>query len=371
MKKILFSILITVISIFPFKVMAEGYISAAPKSLTIEQGSSKAFTITAYNAIGDVYISSSNSGVASVSTEEWGTGMVEEKNTKTGTIIVTGKSLGSTTINLTIDGATFDSEDLSDQTIIINVTVVEKPTPPPAPPAQPSQPSTNNNTNNTNKKEETKKNNDATLKLLSITEGKINFDKNKTEYNVEVEYNIEKITLKAEANNSKSKVTLPKDLNLKVGKNTFEIKVEAEDKTTKIYKLNVTRLERKLSTNSRLKSIEIKGSSLTLEDNKYVYDIKDIKTNSIEINAVTEDENATVKVYGEKSIGKQDVIVIEVTAEDGTTSNYILHVNNIEDEKQNNKYNIILYVIIIVLALLSVGISTGVIIKLNKKRNNI
>lgn len=69
MKKVLYSVLLTLFVLFPASVFAEGYISASPGLLTI----------TAYNTIGDVSISSSNSGIASVSTGYWGTGMVDEK----------------------------------------------------------------------------------------------------------------------------------------------------------------------------------------------------------------------------------------------------------------------------------------------------
>ena len=114
MKKLLSTIILGLFILFPLNVYAEGYVSVSPTSITIEQGSSKSFTITAYNAIGDVTIKSNNSGVASVSTGEWGTGMVDEKQTKTGTVTVTGNSVGTTTITLSIDAATsHDNSGLS------------------------------------------------------------------------------------------------------------------------------------------------------------------------------------------------------------------------------------------------------------------
>lgn len=127
MKKILYRILLTLFIIFPFGVLAEGYITATPETLTIEKDSSESFTITAYNVIGDVSIKSNDSSVATVDTNEWQTGMVEEKTKQTGTIKVTGKNVGKTTITLTIDdAATYDEEDLSGKTQTITVNVVEK-----------------------------------------------------------------------------------------------------------------------------------------------------------------------------------------------------------------------------------------------------
>ena len=291
------------------------------------------------------------------------------------TVTIKANSVGTGTISYSSIG--YSDEEFTTHSISstsTTITIKEKEQAKPTTPAtNPSTPSTNNNTstnNTTNSEtEDNKKSNDATLKSLTISEGKINFDKNKTEYNIEVSNDIEKITLKAEANNSKSKVTLPNDLSLKLGKNAFEIKVEAEDKTTKIYKINVTRLERKLSSNSKLKSIEIKGYDITLEENKYVYDLKNIKTSTLDIKAIAEDETSSVKIYGDKYIGKDDTIVIKVEAEDGTISNYIIYANN-SNINENNSNNIPVYIIVIVLAIISLGISVAVIVKSKKKNKN-
>lgn len=118
--------LIAILLLFPVSVLAEGNVSVSPDSLTIEQGESVILTITAYNTIGDVTIKSNNNDVASVNIEEWETGIVEEKETKTCSITVTGNNVGITTITLTIDAATFDEQDLSGQTKTIAVNVLEK-----------------------------------------------------------------------------------------------------------------------------------------------------------------------------------------------------------------------------------------------------
>ena len=126
MKKVIKGLLlIAMLILFPRNVLAYGGITISPNSLTIEEGSSGTFTITAENTIGDVSISSNDSSIASVSAGSWGTGMVERDQTKSGTITVTGKSVGVATINLTLDGATFDEEPISGQRKI-SVTVVKK-----------------------------------------------------------------------------------------------------------------------------------------------------------------------------------------------------------------------------------------------------
>ena len=104
--------------LIPTRVFAAGYINPSTSSLTIQQGSSTTFSITAFNAIGDVSISSSNTAVATVSASSWSTGMVGDGETKSGTITVTGVGVGSAQIILNVDGATFDNESVSGKKVI-------------------------------------------------------------------------------------------------------------------------------------------------------------------------------------------------------------------------------------------------------------
>ena len=82
-----------------------------------------------------------------------------------------------------------------------------------------------------------------TLKNLKI--GKINFEfsKDKLEYNLEVEYDVDIINISYELDDSSSTVASLKEVNLKVGLNKINIKVTAENKDEKVYTLNITRKE--------------------------------------------------------------------------------------------------------------------------------
>ena len=133
MKKILINIIFMSLLLFPLTVFAKGDITTSPDSLTIEVGSSKTFKISAYNTIGDVTISSSDTSVASVDKNTWETGMTDENKTVEGTITVKGEKVGTTAITITIDGATFDEEDLTGQTRSVSVNVIDKSTPNPTP----------------------------------------------------------------------------------------------------------------------------------------------------------------------------------------------------------------------------------------------
>lgn len=128
MKKVVVSLVLAVVwALLPASVLAMGGVAVSTAGVTVEVGSTATFTVAATNVIGDVTIVSSNVGVATVSAGEWGTGMVDEGQTKSGTITVTGVSEGNTVIVLTLDAATFDGEDLTGQTRTVTVNVVAKP----------------------------------------------------------------------------------------------------------------------------------------------------------------------------------------------------------------------------------------------------
>jgi uncharacterized protein YjdB len=254
MKKIVFSLLLTILMVFPIGVFASGGISVSPSSLSMEVGQSKTFTITATNTIGDVTISSSNSGVASVSAGSWGTGMVDSGQTKSYNVTVTGVSEGTATITVLIDDAsTFDAEDLSGQTRTVSVTVTKKPENNPVPTTPVVKPDTNNNNNtnnnnsnsndtNTETKKEEKKSDNSKLKKLSIENYELT-KVNDNKYTLTVDNKITMVTVKAEAEDAKAKVTGTGLHELKVGDNELEVVITAEDGSLNKIRIVVTRSE--------------------------------------------------------------------------------------------------------------------------------
>lgn len=230
MKKVLYSILFAILVLMPTRVFAAGYISPSTGSLSIQQGSSTSFSITAYNAIGDVTITSSNPSVATVSTSSWSTGMVGSGETKVGTVTVTGVGVGAATITLTVDGASFDDEDLSGQrTITVNVTAKPEVTPSTPTPSNPSTPtpSTPADTRSTNTK----------LSKLTVN------GKELSNYTLEVGNYVEKVDIAATAADSKAKVSGAGSKELKVGENVFDIVVTAEKGNTTTYTVKIIRKE--------------------------------------------------------------------------------------------------------------------------------
>lgn len=400
-------ILVLALVVFPNIIFATGDITVSPTSLTIEEGKSATFTIKAVNTIGDVTIKSSDSNVAKINISEWETGMVEDGQTKTGTVTVSGISKGTAVITLTLDAATFDSEDLSGQTRKVNVTVKKY--------------STNNNlsdikidgesindfsASNTTYSLSTDKGSinitatseDGTAKIegignktlkygvnkieikvtsetgaiktytlnvtrndnrdtnnylssLSTDKGEITFNKETLNYKLEVEDTVDKIEIKATAESEKAKVAGTGSKTLKYGDNKIEIKVTAENETVKTYVINVNRKDNR-SNDATLSELNIEELEIDFDKNTTKYDIEvDNDVESINIEAKTSSDKAKISGLGKKSlkVGK-NTFTIKVTAENGKVKNYTLNITRSEDEeseidKENETIEVISYTI--------------------------
>lgn len=231
MKKIkLFAIAFITMLLLPLSVFASGSISPSPRSITITKGGTASFTVSASNAVGRVDISSSNSSVATVNkSSEW-----LENNSVT--VTVTGVSAGTTTINVKLsDAATFDEEELSGN-YTVTVTVVEpnnngsnnngnnKPN--------------NNNSNNSNRNDNLSKNNSiGSLEIEGYDLKKID-DNN---YELSVSNNVSSIIINGKSADKKAKIEGLGEKQLKIGENTFEIVVTAENGSKNKILIKVTR----------------------------------------------------------------------------------------------------------------------------------
>ncbi len=206
MKKILTILLVGmfVITAFCNNVYAKGSIKPSATSLTMEEGGSKTFKISASNAAGRVDISTSNSSVATVSVKsKW-------LDNNSVSVKVTGKAVGTATITVRLsDAATFDEEVLN-KTYKITVKVTEP------------------------------KNKNNNLSSISVDGYKL-VKKSDTSYTLDVGNSVSKITIKATAADSKASVSGTGTKSLKEGKNTFNVVVTAESGAKKTYTIVVTR----------------------------------------------------------------------------------------------------------------------------------
>ena len=87
---------------------------------------------------------------------------------------------------------------------------------------------------------ETKSNN-ANLKNIELSEGKIEFNKDTLEYTINVKNEVDKIKVNSTLEDSKATVEGNGEYELKVGINEIKLSVKAEDGTVKEYKIKVIR----------------------------------------------------------------------------------------------------------------------------------
>ena len=190
------------------------------------------------------------------------------------------------------------------------------------------------------------------------------FKKDKYEYEVLVKEDVDKAIFDAKAEDDKSNVSLDGNTSLKEGKNVFNIKVTAEDNSSKIYKVIITK-EKAKSKNSKIKSIKIKGYDFSFDGNSKTGYLK-VKENvdKLNITVVLDDLKSTYKITGNESLKDGSIIKINVISENNDTSTYRIIIEKNKDVSKSNN----LIVIIIITAVL-LGLILFFIIFKNKNKN--
>ena len=218
-------------------------------------------------------------------------------------------------------------------------------------------------------------NDDNTLKNL-IVEGYVitpKFDKDVYEYSLNVDKNVEDITINALATYDLAKILGTGNYKLATGENTFYITVIAENNTEQKYTLVVN----KNKGNSKLENIEIKGYDLDkkFSSDDYIYSITvNSDVEKLDINAIAVD-NAQIEILGneELKVGENNVI-IRVSDEDKGTTTYKIIVNKLTGEEQkiieqNNRLLKILFIIFVVSIIIMITV-IGIFLKKNYKFKN-
>ena len=200
------------------------------------------------------------------------------------------------------------------------------------------------------------KNSDITLQTLTISKGKLDFNKNKYLYFVDLENNIDDIEITAIPTNNKTTVKIDKPKKLSVGKNYITITTTAEDKTTGKYTIIVNR-KQKLSNDTTIKSFIIKNYELNFKNDIYEYELAIANENKLDIEITLNNAKAKYIVKGNKNLNNNSIILIKVTAEDGSIKEYKIKIKKtissqdssinkeenikeeIDDYKDNNKEN--------------------------------
>lgn len=215
-------------------IISINYVKAASYDVTVTSktvtvGNSVTLTIKGNDLAGRFDLSSSNSSVASLSNNSL---FIDNNSTS---ITITAKSVGTATITIIpTDVTAYDNNTITGNKTI-TITVKDKPT---------SNPSTggNNSGTTTNPTPTKKKSTNNYLSSLTIEGYTLDkeFKKEETEYSIMVENDVNKIKINAQLDDSSAKVTGIGEVEVKEGINKLEIKVTAENGSTRTYTLNVT-----------------------------------------------------------------------------------------------------------------------------------
>ena len=214
---------------------------------------------------------------------------------------------------------------------------------------------------NIKRKDNRSNNND--LSSLSLSKGQLEFDKNITNYTINLPYETEQIEVSYELSDKKGKAEIIGNETLSVGENNLTIKVTAENGDVKEYKITIIRDKKIEVTNSnKISNIQIKGYDISFNKNKFEYTIN-TSDKQLEIEVTLEDNNSTYEIIGNENLNEGSVISIIVTDKDGNNNIYKLIIKNDNNQLNSN---------IMLTTLLIISIVTNIILSfiLIKKKTN-
>ncbi len=216
------------------------------------------------------------------------------------------------------------------------------------------------------------KSNDSYLNSLVVNGATIspNFNKDVSSYTVTVPYDMEKLDISYVTSNNKAKVEIIGNDELQVGTNNVQVKVTAEDGSVRIYMINATRAA--FSAKNNLKILSANGFTLnpSFDKDRLEYNLK-VKSNtdSLDLTAIAENENAKVEITGNGNFKTgNNVVLIKVTDENGFTKYYQINVDKPEAAVMGMSIGQFLMFLLLGLGLLGVLILLIVLLKRRKDR---
>lgn len=191
---------------------------------------------------------------------------------------------------------------------------------------------------------------DTSLKNIKLDHGNILFEKNKYEYTINVEYNVNKLNIDAIPNNDDATIKI-ENKDLVVGENIIKINVNNK-KASSVYTLTVIREENIDKSVANLKKLEIKEySKLDFEPNVLDYNLYFNEIPSfLNIKATASNSDAKIEIVNNEDLINDDRVIIKVTLND-ITREYTL---NIYEKKVdgNNKVAIVITLIILIITII-------------------
>ena len=220
--------------------------------------------------------------------------------------------------------------------------------------------------------------NDATLKSLKVEGVDFEFKSSQLEYNLSVKSSISSVKIEAVKNHEKANIDYKNNVTLNTGSNNIEIKVIAEDGTTKVYKLNITREEEV----PIVKDIKITGIDFEFDPKTYSYKIE-TTLSKLDFNVTLSSETATSEITNNEDLKNNSIV--KIIAKDGdetvTYSFRIINIDKSVDIKTNtdtvvttgttNNNSLKQYEMIIGLGVFGLGIMSALIAVLLKRKSKV
>lgn len=199
------------------------------------------------------------------------------------------------------------------------------------------------------------KNDDSSLKTITIDDKEILIKEKQLNYSIIVDNKVIKPVVTAIPTDTNAKIEIDEIVELKEGDNEINIVVTAANGMKSNYVVNIIR-DKLISTNSKLENITIKGYDLNFSKEILNYKLKLLnKEEKLDITVKTENEKATYLITGNKDLENESIIKIKVTAEDGKTiTTYSIEIEKEKESKNSFIISIIVLILGIILCLIAI-----------------
>ncbi len=163
------------------------------------------------------------------------------------------------------------------------------------------------------------------------------FSSDVTEYTLNVPEDVTSLDIDATPTDDNAEVEITGNEQLLDGVNTIEITVTAEDGTARTYTISVTKGE---FANIGLSELSVEGYTLTPEFtsdiHEYTLEINDLTVTSLNINAVADQDNATVEIVGNTGLqlGENIITILVKSEDDEEIATYQIIVNIVEKQEE-------------------------------------
>ncbi len=173
-----------------------------------------------------------------------------------------------------------------------------------------------------------------TLSSLELSTGTINFNSNTTSYSINVNKDVNQIKITSTLTDPKSKYVKNygnRTVKLKPGKNTIQVKVQAENESVRTYTITVHKEDNRSSVNT-LKTLTISDAKIDFkpETNNYTIVLPQTITKVTINSTLTDSKSKYVKDFGNRTVNlNTDIttIQVKVQAENESIRTYTITVN--------------------------------------------